>query len=48
MPAGTGWLVSVVRRGVTPALLLAVAVVLLATLRKQQVTKRAVAAGAGK
>jgi hypothetical protein len=48
MPAGTGWLVSVVRRGLTPALLLAVAVVLLATLRKQQVTKRAVAAGAGK
>jgi alpha-1,6-mannosyltransferase len=48
MPAGTGWLVSVMRRGVTPALLLAVAVALLATLRKQQVTKRAVPAGAGK
>jgi hypothetical protein len=43
MPAGLGWLVSVVRRGVTPALLLVVAVILVATLRKQQVTKRAVA-----
>jgi hypothetical protein len=47
MPAGLGWLVSVVRRGVTPALLLVVAVILVATLRKQQVTKRAVAPEVG-
>jgi hypothetical protein len=47
MPSGLGWLVSVVRRGVTPALLLVVAVLLLATLRKRQVTKRAVAAEVG-
>jgi hypothetical protein len=44
MPAGTGWLVSVVRRGVSPALLLAVAVLLVITLRSRQVTNRPVSA----
>jgi hypothetical protein len=44
MPAGTGWLITVVRRGVTPSLLLIVAVLLVITLRSQQVTNRAVAA----
>jgi hypothetical protein len=44
MPAGTGWLVTVVRRGVTPALLLIVAVLLVINLRSRQVTNRAVQA----
>jgi hypothetical protein len=44
MPAGTGWLITIVRRGVTPSLLLIVAVLLVITLRSQQVTNRAVPA----
>jgi hypothetical protein len=44
MPAGTGWLVTVVRRGVTPALLLAVAVLLVITLRSRNGTNRPVPA----
>jgi hypothetical protein len=44
MPAGTGWLVTVVRRGVTPALLLVIAVLLVINLRSRQVTNRPVPA----
>jgi hypothetical protein len=36
MPAGFGWLVTVVRRGVTPALLLLVAVLLVITVRSRK------------
>jgi hypothetical protein len=44
MPAGMGWLVTVVRRGVTPALLLIIAVLLVINLRSRQVTNRPVPA----
>ncbi|MGH3156059.1 MAG: hypothetical protein ACRDNF_05735, partial [Streptosporangiaceae bacterium] len=44
LPAGMGWLITVVRRGVTPALLLAVAILLVVTLRSRQVTNRSVPA----
>jgi hypothetical protein len=36
MPAGLGWLVTVVRRGVTPALLLLIAVLLVVTVRSRK------------
>jgi hypothetical protein len=36
MPAGLGWLVTVVRRGVTPALLLLIAVLLVITVRSRK------------
>ena len=36
MPAGLGWLVTVVRTGVTPALLLLVAVLLVVTVRSRK------------
>jgi len=44
MPSGMGWLVTVVRRGVTPSLLLIIAVLLVINLRSRQVTNRAVPA----
>jgi hypothetical protein len=44
MPAGMGWLVTVVRRGVTPALLLIIVVLLVINLRSRQVTNRPVPA----
>jgi hypothetical protein len=44
MPAGLGWLVSLVRRGVTPALLLAIAVLLVIALRSSRPPNRAVPA----
>jgi hypothetical protein len=40
MPAGLGWLVTVVRRGVTPALLLLVAVLLVVTVRSRKPARR--------
>jgi hypothetical protein len=44
LPAGMGWLITVVRRGVTPALLLVIAILLVVNLRSRQVTNRAVPA----
>jgi hypothetical protein len=40
MPAGLGWLVTVVRRGVTPALLLVVAVLLVIIVRSRAGARR--------
>jgi hypothetical protein len=39
MPAGLGWLVTVVRRGVTPALLLLVALLLVVTVRSRKAAR---------
>ena len=45
MPAGLDWLVTVVRRGVTPALLLVVAVLLVVTVRTEEARRALSGAG---
>jgi alpha-1,6-mannosyltransferase len=44
MPSGLGWLVSVVRTAISPALLLIVAILLVISVRSANSTKRAVPA----